>query len=249
MFASIRRHQKWLWFVISILTIISFVGFLSPRSTRGLGRGAWMAKDTIGSIYGHDVSREGYQEAQREAALSYYLRSGQWPADNEAVRQLGILERETRERLLFGEKLKQLDVQVSEGAVAQWIFDVFQDPNRHVFNKDRYEQFVRQELPGRIGMNQRDFERFVRHQVGIQHLFAIFGLGGKLVTPQEAEAAYRRENEQVDTKIILISSSNYFSKVNLDHGEIARFYTNNQANYRIPERIQISYVKFDVTNF
>src|SRR5258708_38924498 len=32
-------------------------------------------------------------------------------------------------------------------------------------------------------------------------------------------------------------------------GAITQFYSNRLANYRIPERMQVSYVKFDITNF
>src|SRR5262245_254844 len=127
MFATLRRHQKWLWYVISILTIISFVWFFSPRSSRNVGRGGWRENDVVGSIYGHAIHRGAYLQATREARLRYFLSYRQWPDEDEMARQLGIIERETRNRLMLIEKLKQLDVQPSVTAAVQWIADVFQD--------------------------------------------------------------------------------------------------------------------------
>ena len=205
--------------------------------------------DTVGSIYGRPLRRDEFHQAQREAHLRYFLNYREWPDESEMARQFGIMDRELRDRLLLIEKLNQLNVKVGRDAVVQWIEDVFKDPQRKVFNKELYDEFVKQRFPAKIGMGPREFEQFVRHELGVQHLSSVFGTAGKLVTPQEAEAAYRRENEQVDTKVVLVSSSNSLSKVNLDPAAIATFYTNQQAAYRIPERVQISYVKFDVTNF
>jgi hypothetical protein len=250
MFASIRRHQKWLWFVISVLTIISFVAFFSPRSQRGASYGAGLsADDTVGSIYGRRIRRDEYAQASREANLRYFITYRRWADDDEMARQLGLIDRETRNRLLLIRKLDEMNVKVGETAVAQWIADAFQDPATKTLNLDFYNQFVKEMLPKKIGMQPKDFETFVKHEVGIQHLMSVLGIAGRLVTPQEAETAYRRENEQVDTKIVLIPSSNYLAKVTMDPAAIAGYYTNQQSSYRTPERMLASYVKYDVTNF
>jgi hypothetical protein len=142
MFASIRRHQKWLWFVISVLTIISFVAFFSPRSQRGVGSGGWQENDVVGSINGRALHRDEYLQAAREAELRYFLNYRQWPRDDEMARQMGLIDNEIRSRLLLIDKLKQLNVKVSEEAAAQWIADVFHDPQRTALNFDFYKQFV-----------------------------------------------------------------------------------------------------------
>ena len=74
-------------------------------------------------------------------------------------------------------------------------------------------------------------------------------LGGKLVTPQEAKGLYVREHEELATEAVFFSASNYLDKVTATPEAILAFYTNSLPNYRIPERVQVSYVKFDFTNF
>ncbi|MSU62605.1 MAG: hypothetical protein EXS31_09435 [Pedosphaera sp.] len=250
MFASIRRHQKWLWVVISTLTIISFVAFFSPSSQSGAGRGGLGGDETVGSIYGRDITRDRYLETVREAELNFFINYRYWADQDPRIKQMGLIERETHNRVLMIEKLSQFSVQTDLTAVARWIAEasLFQDQSTKAFNKDYFDRFVGQMLPGR-GLTRRDFERYVEHEVGIQHLISILGLTGRLVTPQEAEATYRRENEQVDTKVILFNAADYVEKVNIDPAALATFYTNRQANYRIAERAQVSMVKFDITNF
>lgn len=247
MFDSIRRHQKWLWIVIITLTIISFVVFFSPNTQTGAGFG-FSTRETVGSINGDAVTRDEYVDAYREAELRYLFTYGDWPGNNEMVRQLGLMEREVRSRLFLVRKLDELDIKVSEAAAAKWIIDAFQDRQQNVFLRDRYEQFVNQVLPSQ-GISKSDFDRFVKNEVGIQHLVNVAGVAGKLVTPQEAEALYRRQNEQLNTKAVFLSSTNFADRVMVTPEALTEHYEKFKANYRIPERVQVNYVVFHATNY
>ena len=94
-----------------------------------------------------------------------------------------------------------------------------------------------------------DFGRFVRHYLGIQEMIGTLGLSGKLVTPQEARELYQREHQELATEAVFFSASNYLAKVSVPPEAIAQFYTNRLASYRIPDRVQVSYVQFEFTNF
>ena len=48
--------------------------------------------------------------------------------------------------------------------------------------------------------------------------------------------------------MVIFSASNFLAQVTVDPAALSQFYTNREAAYRIPERIQVSYVKFDLTN-
>src|SRR5579862_2613694 len=141
MFGTIRRHQKWLWIVISSATIISFVAYFSPQQRRQ--RGWWSPHDQVGSIDGRPISRDQYANAQREAALQYLLNYGQWPGDDAMSRQSGLLERGIRERILLLNEIAKLDIQVGEPAIARWVANYFRDRDDPAFRKDLYDQFVK----------------------------------------------------------------------------------------------------------
>jgi hypothetical protein len=87
------------------------------------------------------------------------------------------------------------------------------------------------------------------NEVVIQQLIQTLGLAGTFVTPQEAAAAYQREHQEVSAQIVFFSASNFVSQVMVTPEAVAQFYTNYLAQYRLPDRVQVSYVEFNLTNF
>jgi peptidyl-prolyl cis-trans isomerase D len=94
-----------------------------------------------------------------------------------------------------------------------------------------------------------DFEDFARSDVIIQQLVQSIGSSGALITPQEAASIYQREHQEVSSQIVYFSAQNYVSSVKVTPEALGKFYTNYLAEYRLPDRIQVSYVAFDITNF
>jgi hypothetical protein len=60
---------------------------------------------------------------------------------------------------------------------------------------------------------------------------------------------YVRENEEVSAQAAFFNATNYLSEVTNTLAIIGQFYTNQLANYRLPERVQVSYVEFPLTNY
>ena len=87
MFGTIRRHQTWLWVVISTLTIISFVYYFGPQSKVSQGRGG---AANLGTINGERITPEEYDQTRREVYLRYFFMSGTFP--NEESRKMGFDE-------------------------------------------------------------------------------------------------------------------------------------------------------------
>ena len=94
-----------------------------------------------------------------------------------------------------------------------------------------------------------DFERFLRHDIGIQQLVSVVALGGGLVTADDARYLYERDHEEFSTEAVFFSASNYLAGVPAPSpAAVAQFYTNEMAAYHVPERVQVSYVAFSVSN-
>ncbi|MBI2927027.1 MAG: SurA N-terminal domain-containing protein [Verrucomicrobia bacterium] len=246
MIGTIRKHQTWLWAVIITAIVVSFVIYFTPTSQVGSGR---MADDgDFGSLDGRPITRDEFLEAYRESRLMYLFRYGDWP-DRNAERFGFDAERETRSRLLMIHKLKDLNVQVSQEAIEQWIAHspAFRRRDEKIFSAETYQSFLQNTLPNG-GVTPVDFQRYVAHEIGVQQLFAVAGLSGALIPPREAEAQYRQENEQVEALAAFFQSASFLTNVVVDPAAVALHYTNRQAEYRIPEKVQVSYVKFDATN-
>src|SRR5258706_8296006 len=111
MIGTIRKHSKWLWWVIAGLTIVSFVIFMGSGPSRGGGGGS--KPGDLGSLYGHKISAQEFQDADHEFKLFYLFRSGQWPDRNP-----NLSDKDKHEqiylRLMLLTKAQELGIQVSE---------------------------------------------------------------------------------------------------------------------------------------
>ncbi|HUL51498.1 MAG TPA: SurA N-terminal domain-containing protein [Candidatus Nitrosotalea sp.] len=249
MFASIRRHQKWLWIVIMVLVIISFVVYLDPSYSgrRGFRRQRGPSQE-FGTVNGRPLSREEFLDAYQDVRLESKFSTGRWPEEDEAGRRMFNADNGIRQRLVLLEKARELGIRVNDEAVADWIANVFRDPKTGKFNMEEYRQFVVQTLRPE-GVTEADLQRFARNQIAISHLYKLAGMSGGLVSRGDAEAAYRQESEQMNTQVVLFNYSNYLAGVTVNDAAVAQYYTNFMSQYRIPDRMQVSYVKYDATNY
>jgi hypothetical protein len=199
----------------------------------------------LGSIYGKKVTRDEYAAAQNEFFLFYLFRFGEWP-DKAGVTE-DDLNREIFIRLFILKKADQLGVHVSDKAVAVYASGLLRS-----FGRDgqsvSMDEFAKQVLPAK-NLTVEDFEDFARHQLAIQQVEETVGLAGALATPEEIAAEYKREHQELSVQAVFFSASNYLSQVTVTPAAVAQFYTNYLAEYRLPDRVQVNYVEFNVTNF
>ena len=241
MIGTIRRHQTWLWVIIAGLTISSFVVF-GPTNAR-IGNPFGRAPgDNLGSLAGRNISRADYIGAEQEVKLHYFVNYGKWP-DAEAEQHGFNLEMETYYRLMLNQKEKQLGIQVSTEAVANLGRRVLLE--FRAVSPDTFEE----RLLKPAGMTLEDFDRFLRHEMGLQQLLAAAGASGRLVTPQEADEEYRKEHQEETAQMAYFSATNFMAGVMVSADDLALFYSNRVAQYSIPNRVQVDYVKFEMTNY
>lgn len=235
MFGTIRKHQNWLWYVIIAVMIIGMITWTNQLGKSGGNRGA----GNLGVIDGHAVTESEYRDAQTEATLMGLLRNRRWP-DN-------VGQQEIYERLFLIRKLEQYNIHTDPDAVAQIAgMYVRQFSGGQPVS---FTEFVDQILKPR-NITAEDFQRFLEHDLSIQQLVSVVGIPGKLVTPAEIQALYIQNNQELAVDTVFFSASNYFAKIpDPNPAELGQFYTNQQAQYREPEQMQLSYVYFNVTNF
>src|SRR5262245_10050607 len=125
MFGTVRKHQQWLWIAIIVPTILSFVTWLSPEMRRrGPGSGG---SGEFGTLGGRPLTQDMFIRAQNEAKVYGLLFYGGF--DTAQARQMGFdLQRVALQRLLLAEKIRELDIQVPDEAIAAWVRENFKDP-------------------------------------------------------------------------------------------------------------------------
>ena len=244
MIGTIRKHSKWLWWFIAGLTIISFIYWGAGPSRVGGGGGR--ASDDFGTIYGHKLTLQDYVEGRNEYYIFYRIHYNQWPDKNPNLSK-NDLEREIYIHLLFNLKAADLGIHISDDIVEQTAAEMLRSFGRNG-QPVPMDVFVKQFLQPE-GLTADDFARFVRHDLVIQQLVQTMGLPGELITPQEAAAEYEREHQEFSAQAVFFSPSNYLSAVTVTPAAVAQFYTNYLAAYRLPDRVQVSYVEFNVSNY
>lgn len=242
MIGTIRKHSKWLWAVIIAVTVVAFIYWgAGPGSSLDRPGGG---RENLGSINGQPVTVDKYTDARREVYLRYFFRNGRWP--DRGGKRFGFdEEQETFIRLVVIQKLEDFGIHPSSETVARAASQLLRSFNGG--NPMPLESF--KPVLQRAGLTVADFQRYLRHELGIQQLIAVAGMSGELVTPREVRELYARENEELAVQAVFFHASNHLANVTATPEDIMQFYTNQMARYRLPERIQVSFVRFPATNF
>jgi hypothetical protein len=240
MIGTIRKHSSWLWWVVALLTIISFIYWgASPGTRNGSSR-----YSGYGTIYGKQITAEEYAQAEREFLIFYWERNHQFPT---ASANRMEIERGTFQRLLLAAKARELGIQVSSDAEVAEANDFLR-----MLGGDRgpakMSDFVDRLLVP-AGLDASDFQRYIASSLAIEQLIQTLGLSGALVPPQEAAELFNRDNQEYSVQTVFFSASNYVSQVVATPAEVSQFYTNYMAHYRLPDRVAVNYITFDLSNF
>ena len=238
MLGTFRKHSTWLWGIIIAAMAVSLIFWTGQRGNQG-GDGGTIK---LGSIAGKAISLDDYQAAGREVKLEYRFSRGEWPGAN------ADLEAEIYKRLFIIQKQAEMGIHVSPADVARVAARELQALAKNAGGPVSMEVFEKRVL-AEGGLTLGDYERFLRHSLGIQQMVAATGVSGKLVTPQEARAIYERENQDISAQVVFFDASNYLAGVTVTPAALTEFYTNQMARYRLPDRVQVSYVEFKATNF
>jgi len=246
MLERIRKHQTWLWILLTVVVIVTFVIFFTPGVTRirgipGVGQ--------VGSIAGRTVTAQEYLKALQEENLAFFLQYGQWPEGAVADRFRFDPTERALQRLTLLYLAEKAGIEVGDEAIVEWVRQVFGDPDRPESARERYQQFVNSPEIRRRGYTPRIINEFIRHQVMISHLVRTASLYGELVVPREAREQYRRLHESIQAEAVIFEATNYWDQVKPTQEELLRYYSNHVSRYRIPERRVVWYVKFPITNY
>ncbi len=243
MFGTIRRHQTWLWGIIITLTVISFVLYFSPYSKVNSGS---RREGNYGFLHGEKISDQQYRDAYKEVDLNTFIMShGHWMGEDRKRTEQDI-NREVYQWLLLEWEQDRFGIHVDDQSAAEMGRQMIGSFARAGITSP--QMFIERVLQPH-GLSVQEFERYVRHFIGIQELISTVGLSGRLITPQEAKALYQRDYQQTAGEASFFSESNYLAGDPVTPQTLSEFYSNRVANYAIPARVIVSYVRFDVTNY
>ena len=244
---TFRRHHKTIMWIIIVGTCLSFVYYLTPTARNTGGGGGSFRAAPVGFIDGEPVSQSQYEVAYQEAKVAIRMREGHWPTSQSEISQ--ALPVVAFQQLYIEAKIKELNLEVPMEATAIFTRRLFNIPAGQPFPRDKFEEFVKNDLNQTGKVTEDDFYHWVRDQVAVELLIKLYGMNGDLITSKEAEFFFRRDHEQMTVELARFPLTNYIGQIVPSAQEIGDFYTNRQANYRLLEREQLNYIGFNVTNY
>lgn len=232
-----------MWWVIIVAIIITFVwwGSSSSRTDGSHGNGNY------GTMNGQVITPLLFDEARRETAIYHLFAAGSFPGEGRGIPNFDV-ERETYNRLLVLQKASEMGIKISDDVAAKAASERLRMLNKG--NPVPLAEFEKQVLArSRDRLTLADFERYIRNDLAIQQLVSTVAMGGQLVTPQEIEALYRRDYQEVSAQVAFFHGASNLASVMVTPEKVGAFYTNQQSRYRLPDRLQLSFVRFPFSNY
>jgi hypothetical protein len=248
MIGTIRRHQQWLWWAVIAAMVIGLVAYFNPTSRYGGGAGSFSSSaPDLGSINGEPITPEQLKAAMREGRLFFRLHNGVWPDPEDRTKQV---QRWAEQSLVLQSIMKDCKLTATTDAAARFTKEqLFGVPHGQAMPTDVFNEWVQNDLMRKGLLTLDDLDRFARHQAAQQYIISLFGMTGKLITPKEAEFTYRRENEPMAAEVALFPTTNFYGATAATEADLQDFFTKHEAEYRLPDRIQINYVVFEPSNY
>jgi hypothetical protein len=193
------------------------------------------------------ITETQYDAALREARVWIFMKYGRTPTPQENASELPKI---AFDQLYIGAKLKELNIEVPLEATALFTRRIFRLQPGQSMPKAEFQKFVKNELNEKLKVDEDDFYQWVRDQVGVELLVQLYGMNGEMITSKEAEFFFRRDHETMTVQLARFSLTNYTNQiVTTNEADIQDYYTRLQTKYSLPEREQINYIHFNVTNF
>lgn len=233
MFAGLRRYQKFIWPVVAIMIIPLFITFFSPGKGSNFSQSE--ASYDLGRLNGEPITLSQYQDAQREAFFRMRFYGGQWPdGSSEQFQDF------TYNVILINQQIAEHGIHPSPEAIARVAMS---------FGIPDIAKFM-DSVPKRVvHVTKADLVRFLEHEAGFRELTQLITAASQLVPPREVEEKFRKQNAEAIAEAVFFSGQSYTNSVAVTPEALGRHYTNYQSNYRLQERLQVSYATFPKGNY
>ena len=242
MLDRMRRHRGWLKWSLALVVLafvfLYFPEFVGPEQTlRPSG-------DRLATVDSRAVSVADFRR-RYQAQVQAYRASYGGKLTDELLQQMQVPQQVLQQMIQEKAEISEAErsgITVSDGEVRAQIMAIpgLQE-NGQFIGEQRYRQLLAQQTPP---MNIADFEKSVRESVMLEKFRA--GLTEWMsVSDAELEREYKRRNEKATLDVVAIIADNFKTQVNPTDAEIASHFEANSANYRVPDRRKVRFVRLN----
>jgi peptidyl-prolyl cis-trans isomerase D len=223
-FRSRDKAARYILIVLLSLVALSLVVTLVP----GWG-GGWTASQ--GQNILAEVGDDSVTALQVQQVLAREARSRGIPAGMEEVMVPMLVDQMVNDRALAYEASRR-GMRMSDAELAETIRSLIPQlyENGKFVGRQTYEMILAQQ-----NMTIPEFEANVRKQALASRLESI-ALEGVIVTPEEVETAFRKQNEKYKISYFTLSPESVKNQVTVTPAELQEAWKNVKMNYKTPER-------------
>ena len=240
MLEIIRKRQRILLIIITVLTIVSFIWFMNPTRTRGTPQAV------IGKINGRSITVEELQKVDRSAQVAYILQFSDLLQQLTASQGSRDQQREifAWNILLIRDESKRLELDPSAEEIRNAERDLVAFQSNNQFDPAKYQQMV--DLLKRNGMTAADLDDVVADNLRFQKISAL--IRGSAPLPEALyRKTYEQQNQLLHCSFVRLNSADFQKDIQVSDQEIEKYYKENAAQLQTPEKRKIEFVAFTLT--
>lgn len=232
------KYLSWvLWLVILVFVLFIFTDF------GGIQPGGTAPTDAAATVGKLQVSYAEFERTYRQTE-DFYRQSYGEQFNRELAQQIGlpmqVLDQLVAEKILLQEA-DRMGLRVTDNEVVEAISEIpaFQLTDGSFVGEDRYNQILRSN-----GYTIDQFEAGVRTDLLTQKVNSVMA-ENMFVSDAEVVQEYKSQNETANIRYIRLPTAQLRDEVTLTEAEISDFFSQNQEEFRVPERRGVDYLLID----
>ena len=245
MVSLIRKYQKSLMIVITLLIIIAFVVFYN--GSRGSVDRA-PATRYIGKIYDHSISEteSGRELRKFEVARVLQLVDLQNALVGQAFTQEQALSNFVLNSFVLRHEADRLQIFPTDAEVKSAIMNLSALQTNGAFDPEKYTRFVDNFLTPN-GFTAAQLEELVRDDLRLKKIKELLG-STFVISPGTYRTAYTQGFQKLDVSVIRFNEADFARDVKVSDDDIKKAYDAHPDNYKSEEKRKIRLVAFELSD-
>ena len=237
-----HRHGRIFFGGITIVIIVSFVGFLTPGFTGMFN--SMSSSNSAGTSFGGKVSDD---EMASQVSNSMIAMSLQYGIDlrTPSMREMAIAG--AFDTICLRRAAYNLGIRISNREVAEFIKNLPIFKGENGFDVAKYELYVKNILTP-SGFNKQELDEAVRQNLMVDSLFRQIS-SEVIITPDELKNFFNAVQEKFDVKVARFLADDCKKQIKLSDDELKTYFEANRENYMMPARFKVEVVRFNYIDY
>jgi len=220
--------NKTILWIIAVIIILSFGVFGTAYLFNN-------SVDSVGTMYGRNVSSADFRQTLQDARDQYIMRYG-----DEFLKVEGKVDLEPTawDNLVLLKEAQKRDIRVSDQEVVAYIAALPFLQNNGQFDQMLYDKIVQNIFE----RSTHDFEEFIRKQLTIKKLVATV-VPEVTLSDAQLKIKYQKLNEKITLEYVLFSALDFSKNSKAGDDEIKKYFADHKEDFRLPASIVLNYVE------